>query len=66
LKVWKESTLLGIGVAKSGDDGYVVVCNYFKAGNIDGEFEKNVSPRVEVINNEVFLISELIYFLRTF
>jgi hypothetical protein len=39
---------LGIGIAKSDDDGYVVVCNYFKAGNIFGEFEKNVSPRMGI------------------
>jgi hypothetical protein len=49
LKVWKESRSLGIGMARIGD-GYVVVCNYFNAGNVDGEFETNVRRPLVGIN----------------
>ena len=52
LKVWKGSKSLGIGMAKSGD-GFVVVCNYFKAGNAMGEFDSNVSPSVEINKKRV-------------
>ncbi len=62
MKVWKDSTSLGIGVTES-DDEYVVVCNYFKAGNVIGQFEKNVSPRLEIVSTEVLLLSKFIYFI---
>jgi len=56
LKVWKGSKSLGIGMTKIGD-GYVVVCNYFKAGNAMGEFNSNVSPSVEINKKRVVNIN---------
>ena len=42
--VWKNSTHVGFGIAKSNDGKYFYVINYFPTGNIDGEFKKNVFP----------------------
>ena len=42
--VWKNSTHVGFGMAKSNDGKYFYVINYFPTGNIDGEFKKNVFP----------------------
>ena len=42
--VWKNSTHVGFGMAKSNDGKYYYVINYFPTGNIDGEFKKNVFP----------------------
>ena len=42
--VWKNSTHVGFGMAKSNDGKYFYVINYFPTGNIDGKFKKNVFP----------------------
>ena len=42
--VWKNSTHVGFGIAKSNEGKYFYVINYFPTGNIDGEFKKNVFP----------------------
>jgi hypothetical protein len=41
--VWKDTECIGIGVATLGHSNYVVA-NYYPAGNIQGDFEKNVFP----------------------
>ncbi|XP_065724862.2 Golgi-associated plant pathogenesis-related protein 1-like [Drosophila suzukii] len=40
--VWKSSTELGVGFAKSGN-GIFVVCNYNPPGNYKNQFKKNVA-----------------------
>ncbi|XP_065724863.2 Golgi-associated plant pathogenesis-related protein 1-like [Drosophila suzukii] len=40
--VWKSTSELGVGVARRGDDIYVV-CNYNPPGNIKNQFKKNVA-----------------------
>lgn len=50
--VWKDSTHIGFGMAKSNDGKYFYVINYFPTGNIDGEFKKNVFPVGTKIENE--------------
>jgi len=41
--VWKGSTSLGCGAAKSRDKAYFIVCRYGPAGNVLGQFPQNVS-----------------------
>ncbi|KAK5639994.1 hypothetical protein RI129_010805 [Pyrocoelia pectoralis] len=41
--IWKESTELGVAFSKT-NGRYIVVANYFPAGNIIGCFSKNVPP----------------------
>ena len=46
--VWKESTQLGIGVARmnmSGFAGWIVVGRYKKHGNMAGDFGANVAQK---------------------
>ena len=53
--VWKDSELIGFGMAKSSEGKYFYVINYFPTGNIDGEFRKNVFPngtKLEIGNNK--------------
>ncbi|PSM31125.1 CAP family protein [Haliangium sp. UPWRP_2] len=40
--VWKSSTSLGCGAAKSKDQSYFIVCRYSPAGNVLGKFPENV------------------------
>lgn len=40
--VWKSSTSLGCGAAKSKDQSYFIVCRYGPAGNVLGQFPENV------------------------
>ena len=40
--VWKGSTSLGCGAAKSKDKSYFIVCRYSPAGNVLGQFPQNV------------------------
>ena len=42
--VWKDTDFIGFGMAKSSDNKYYYVINYFPTGNIDGQFKKNVLP----------------------
>ncbi|MBP7901380.1 MAG: hypothetical protein KA015_01045 [Spirochaetes bacterium] len=42
--VWKGSTLIGCGKAKSKNGGIYVVCNYSAPGNYSGKFKENVLP----------------------
>jgi uncharacterized protein YkwD len=41
--VWKGSTSLGCGAAKSKEQSYFIVCRYSPAGNVLGQFPQNVS-----------------------
>lgn len=41
--VWKSSTSLGCGAAKSKDQSYFIVCRYDPAGNVLGNFPENVA-----------------------
>ena len=50
--VWKSSTHIGFGIAKSNDGKYFYVINYFPTGNVDGEFKKNVFPKGTKVENE--------------
>lgn len=46
--VWKESTKLGIGVARmnwQGHNAWLVVGRYKKHGNMAGAFTANVAPK---------------------
>ena len=40
--VWKGSKELGVGVAQAKNGTWYGVCNYFPAGNFQGEFLDNV------------------------
>ena len=42
--VWKDTELIGFGMAKNSEGKYFYVLNYFPTGNVDGEFKKNVLP----------------------
>ena len=42
--VWKNSEYIGFGMVKSSNGETFFVINYYPAGNIDGEFRKNVLP----------------------
>lgn len=48
--VWKDSTEVGCGRAKSSRGGTYVVCNYNPPGNYLGRFPENVPP-VQTSNN---------------
>ena len=50
--VWKDTELIGFGMAKSSDGKYYFVINYFPTGNIDGEFQNNVFPEGTKILND--------------
>ncbi|KAL1457741.1 hypothetical protein WDU94_007935 [Cyamophila willieti] len=43
--VWKESTAVGLGIAR-GKDAVVVCCNYAPSGNVINKFVENVAPAV--------------------
>ena len=43
--IWKGSTEIGCGKAKSYSGGTYVVCNYNPPGNYRSRFRKNVPPR---------------------
>lgn len=42
--VWKNSKALGIGWVQMNDGTTYVVANYEPAGNVIGQYEKNVLP----------------------
>ena len=42
--VWKGSTQLGLGVARSSKNSVYVVGNYHRGGNYNNEYLKNVFP----------------------
>ncbi|XP_043261718.1 uncharacterized protein LOC122402746 isoform X2 [Colletes gigas] len=42
--VWKDSTELGVGMARNRNGEVYVVCNYNPAGNFLGSFTENVLP----------------------
>jgi len=42
--VWKGTKEVGFGKATSNSNVVFVVANYFPAGNMQGQFQKNVSP----------------------
>ena len=46
--VWKDSTQLGIGVAKSSQNSVFVVANYHPGGNFNNNELKNVFPATSV------------------
>ncbi|XP_041673666.1 Golgi-associated plant pathogenesis-related protein 1-like [Drosophila eugracilis] len=43
--VWKNSKTMGYGEAKDSQGRYWVVVRYYPAGNVNGQFDKNVPPR---------------------
>ena len=43
--VWRGSTQLGAGYAEMSGGGWLVIALYSPAGNVDGEFEGNVTAR---------------------
>lgn len=42
--IWKETIKMGVGLATSEKGQVYVVCNYEPAGNIVGEYAKNIKP----------------------
>jgi len=42
--VWKGSKEIGVGKAQTRDGKIIVVANYRPAGNMMGDFAKNVLP----------------------
>ncbi|XP_046414084.1 uncharacterized protein LOC124176607 isoform X2 [Neodiprion fabricii] len=64
--VWRDSSELGIGMARNRNGEIYVVCNYNPAGNFLGSFTENVLPPGEVctsrklgsVNAQVNLINE--------
>ena len=42
--VWKDTQYIGFGMQKGSDGKYYYVLNYYPTGNVDGQFQKNVSP----------------------
>lgn len=42
--MWKDSTELGVGMARNRNGEVYVVCNYNPAGNFLGSFTENVLP----------------------
>ncbi|XP_029679943.1 uncharacterized protein LOC115245669 isoform X1 [Formica exsecta] len=45
--IWRDSTELGVGMARNRNGEVYVVCNYNPAGNFLGSFTENVLPPVE-------------------
>ena len=43
--MWKNSQKLGVGIAKSGDQTFVVA-HYFPAGNVIGSYTTNVNDKI--------------------
>lgn len=43
--VWKDSTELGVGCAKTDNGKTYVVANYNPPGNMMGKFKENVFPK---------------------
>lgn len=51
--VWKDTTSMGAGMVVETDGKFYFVCSYDPAGNVQGEFRRNVLPPQEVrINKE--------------
>lgn len=42
--IWRDSTELGVGMARNRNGEVYVVCNYNPAGNFLGSFTENVLP----------------------
>jgi hypothetical protein len=40
--VWKNTTSVGCGASDCGNDGWLLVCEYWPPGNVIGEFGGNV------------------------
>lgn len=45
--IWRDSTELGVGMARNRNGEVYVVCNYNPAGNFLGSFTENVLPSVD-------------------
>ncbi|XP_018309481.1 probable pathogenesis-related protein CaO19.6200 isoform X4 [Mycetomoellerius zeteki] len=45
--IWRDSTELGVGMARNRNGEVYVVCNYNPAGNFLGSFTENVLPPVD-------------------
>lgn len=43
--VWKDTTLVGVAIVENSCGPIRVVAHYSSAGNIDGQYDDNVSPR---------------------
>lgn len=40
--VWKDTKSIGVAMVKNKSGKFVVVANYYPAGNVQGQYKKNV------------------------
>ncbi|KAL6423639.1 hypothetical protein ACFW04_010274 [Cataglyphis niger] len=59
--VWKDTKLMGIGIVTGWNGKIYLVCSYDPAGNVDGEFQRNVAPPKEVKYNQYFFSNSHIF-----
>ncbi|XP_011688654.1 PREDICTED: uncharacterized protein LOC105450498 isoform X4 [Wasmannia auropunctata] len=52
--IWRDSTELGVGMARNRNGEVYVVCNYNPAGNFLGSFTENVLPPVDAAKQTNF------------
>uniref|UniRef100_A0A7E4UX96 SCP domain-containing protein n=1 Tax=Panagrellus redivivus TaxID=6233 RepID=A0A7E4UX96_PANRE len=52
--VWKASKKLGVGVARSEQGNWYVVCNYDPPGNVPGKFGDNVKLKAPEVDMETY------------
>ena len=50
--VWRDSTELGVGMARNRNGEVYVVCNYNPAGNFLGSFTENVLPPIGTLSGK--------------
>ena len=51
--IWKNTKKMGCGIGYRNDSSYKVVCFYYPRGNIYGNYEENVLPGNNTINEEI-------------
>ncbi|KAG5316096.1 GAPR1 protein, partial [Acromyrmex insinuator] len=57
--IWRDSTELGVGMARNRNGEVYVVCNYNPAGNFLGSFTENVLPSVDACSMKRINFSDL-------
>ncbi|XP_014471136.1 PREDICTED: uncharacterized protein LOC106742563 isoform X1 [Dinoponera quadriceps] len=57
--IWRDSTELGVGMARNRNGEVYVVCNYNPAGNFLGSFMENVLPPVDASPTKRINFSDL-------